>query len=330
MEESEAKEFIRKQVSIELANRFWKGLSILGIANLVALVGLYWSVLSTTRQAAEGQAAKTAKEYVDRDASLSRLVEETQKKQSENIITSQGDIAVLQTNIEHAKTAIGAFTELAGKVDSKEQQRISRLILELNKHESVTQILDLLQQLKPAIEELQSSAEKQKQEIDGRIGTLETAVAPDTPGSAVRNIHLLAAADVKPLWYPHLEGDSIKSRSTPENPVPITAERDGSIEIDLSREIRVPVTSRGVILKVTLRQDGKFVKPNGTGAGSLLFSDHTGQFPSSTGHQGNGITNDTESWIGGIVIAPFSSGRKVRCRATPGLHTYGTLLGYYD
>jgi len=104
MNETQAKELIQRQVGEELSARFWKLATIIGVVDLLALAGIYWTVLGTARSTAIGVAQEAAKSSDLYDDIKLRL---------------QGQ----STKASELEQKVGAFaTDLGTKVDNYNKQ----------------------------------------------------------------------------------------------------------------------------------------------------------------------------------------------------------------
>jgi hypothetical protein len=273
-----------------------------------------------------GRLEAESKAAADRATSAAKGAEATSEKagQSAKVAIEKSTASVNTCNAAQIKADEALKTAEATSKELKERLKtIQTSDVELAK--SISLMIELMKDEK---NQPLSKLDARISGVDAKISSLtvrlEAATASDTP-SAVRTIHYLAAADVVPLWAPGKEptNDGILRI----NPDPAVS----SFEIDLSNNSRVPGTARGVILKILITRRGEQRGKN-EGAASLLFADHTGQFPELVPHHGNGVTNDLAEWIGSTVIVPFSPGRKILCKKNNDreVHSYGTLLGYYD
>ena len=96
--------------------------------------------------------------------------------------------------------------------------------------------------------------------------------------------------------------------------------------IDLCADTNVPASARGVLLKVVVGCTTREAAAN-----SLLFADQNGAFPRVPVFCGNGLTNSIKAeFVGGMVVVPFQSDKRLSYELSPNSVSYGTLIGYFD
>jgi len=147
MNETDTKAYIKAQVDKQLSARFWRIAAIIGAIDLVALGGIYWTVLSTARSTAIG-VAKEAAEASPLHTDINNRLHGQSAKTAElerTVGLVQGELG---TKLENAKKQIQPFVDAVTASSKSDPKRVAEVVREVNKlTEPAGGVLDRLNNL---------------------------------------------------------------------------------------------------------------------------------------------------------------------------------------
>ncbi|MEL6897299.1 MAG: hypothetical protein AAFP90_14450 [Planctomycetota bacterium] len=177
MNETEAKEFIRTEVKTAFNNQLWKVGTVLGVTNLLAIAGLYWAVLQTSRSIAKSTASTTATQTAELEVtkhdSAIEQIEGRISMQSSDLDVELKKLGGLQSRMETSVTSqqrlserlqdtderIGKLSKLAKSVEDTDETKMSRIITSIKASPDVEKIFTRLDSLGENLDTLSARVE---------------------------------------------------------------------------------------------------------------------------------------------------------------------------
>jgi hypothetical protein len=139
MNEKEEQTFIARQVGQELRNWFWKAAAVIGVVDLVALGGIYWTVLVTAADTARGTVTRTL-ESNELNKSINVRLSDQDRRTTElgtKIDTFGGrltsDLEKYHDKLDSANKTIQPYIDAAEKVSKGEPpERVAEIVAQVN------------------------------------------------------------------------------------------------------------------------------------------------------------------------------------------------------
>jgi len=151
MNEEQARVFIQDEVRKELSRQFWKAVAIVGIANLVALAGMWFSVNKVADDTARSVATSAAEEQVNKNEGLVRHIEKQLGDSGSRVVRSSEALALLEEDLSDAKERVTGLKELTAELDTSDQARLAKLLIELKNSPTTQALAEQIAAMKRAV-----------------------------------------------------------------------------------------------------------------------------------------------------------------------------------
>ena len=210
----DVEKLIRDEVAKELRRRIWQALAVIGAVNILAIVGLYLSVLGVAKTVAAETTTKAAQNAATNEiASKRSLINDIQQrlqKQSDTLTTAQTGMANLTSKIRNMKTLqsdasrdlgianeqINRLSKLSRQLSGSDQTKVSQMIVDLNRAENAKQIIEKNTQLIAEINSIKTKTDRIAINPSGmNVNMGKNSLAIQTDGNLV-----IYDSSYKPIW----------------------------------------------------------------------------------------------------------------------------------
>ena len=138
----EAQTLIREEANKEFSARMSRIATIIGVTNIVAVVGLYSAVLFTASKVATTAADKAVEDAFKNNEKLIKNIEDRTTQLSSKLDDEIGRLGRQTAQLDSLQGKIANLEELVGTTDKADAKRISQIIRELRESPGTEELLE--------------------------------------------------------------------------------------------------------------------------------------------------------------------------------------------